>query len=554
MFLFFNEVFANQDTLYFDKYYNISWKDEAEIYRVYERSGDLFLIKDFYNTGKIKLKTYSNSYNSQIKQGATTHYYEDGLIESSGNYSENVKEGNWVFYYKNGNVKELGEFSAGARKGIWKEFFDNEQLESEGNYNEGVKVGNWYYYYDNGQVREFGQYNNKGRHIGEWTGSHKNGEKEYHEFYNNEGGLENTASYWYDNGQLLVQKEYIDDKVVKGGTSYHKNGKINVVFSYNKEGEKIGGWQQYYDNGNIRIKGEYKKSVKDGLWKEFYPNQVTKNMGVYKKDEKNGEWKYFYKNGKESAIIKFKNNQILEERYYNIEGEEEKKENHFITPKINSESGLEQFVNLNLNIPNDSVSEGNCLIALMVSEKGLIEDVSCVGSISSFIDTMFVQFFKTSVNYTPGKFLGRNEKYYLDIPITLNKNNVISLEEYFEVNNRYLKDIDIRNMKQKGEVFTIVEEMPEYPGGISEMFQFLGQHVKYPVEAKANGVSGRVYVNFVVRRTGLVSQVKIIRGVHHLLDEEALRVVKMFPLWKPGYQRGYPVNVSYNLPINFRFK
>jgi len=104
------------------------------------------------------------------------------------------------------------------------------------------------------------------------------------------------------------------------------------------------------------------------------------------------------------------------------------------------------------------------------------------------------------------------------------------------------------------EVFTIVENMPEFPGGQKKLFEYLGKNIKFPPAAKANGISGKVYVNFTVGKDGKIGDVKVLRGVHDLLDKEAVRVVKSFPNWKPGKQRGKAVKVSYNLPINFLLK
>ena len=101
------------------------------------------------------------------------------------------------------------------------------------------------------------------------------------------------------------------------------------------------------------------------------------------------------------------------------------------------------------------------------------------------------------------------------------------------------------------EVFTIVENMPEIPGGINK---YLSENVKFPPAARANGIQGKVYVNFTVGKDGKIRDIKILRGVHDLLDKEAIRVVKAMPSWKPGKQRGKPVSVSYNLPINFKLK
>ncbi|SMO69936.1 outer membrane transport energization protein TonB [Saccharicrinis carchari] len=100
-------------------------------------------------------------------------------------------------------------------------------------------------------------------------------------------------------------------------------------------------------------------------------------------------------------------------------------------------------------------------------------------------------------------------------------------------------------------VFFIVEEMPEFPGGDTELRKYIAQSVKYPVIAQENGIQGRVYVQFVVGTDGGVTQVKVARGVDPNLDKEAIRVVQSMPKWKPGKQRGKAVKVSYTVPINF---
>ncbi len=99
--------------------------------------------------------------------------------------------------------------------------------------------------------------------------------------------------------------------------------------------------------------------------------------------------------------------------------------------------------------------------------------------------------------------------------------------------------------------FTVVEVMPEYPGGVNEMMKFLAENIKYPTVAKENGVSGKVYVSFIVEKDGLISDITILRGIGAGCDEEAIRVIKMMPKWKPGTQRGQAVRVQYNVPIKF---
>jgi protein TonB len=104
------------------------------------------------------------------------------------------------------------------------------------------------------------------------------------------------------------------------------------------------------------------------------------------------------------------------------------------------------------------------------------------------------------------------------------------------------------------EIFTIVEDMPSFPGGEEALFKYLGQNIKYPQIAKEAGITGRVFVNFVIDKEGNVTDVKVLRGIGGGCDEEAVRVVKNMPKWSAGKQRGKPVKVSYNLPIKFSLK
>jgi TonB family protein len=103
-----------------------------------------------------------------------------------------------------------------------------------------------------------------------------------------------------------------------------------------------------------------------------------------------------------------------------------------------------------------------------------------------------------------------------------------------------------------GQIFTIVENMPEFKGGQKKLFKFLGKNVKYPARAKEMNISGTVYVNFIIDESGKIENAKVLRGIHPLLDREAIRAVESMPNWTPGMQREKVVSVSYNLPIKFK--
>ncbi len=117
--------------------------------------------------------------------------------------------------------------------------------------------------------------------------------------------------------------------------------------------------------------------------------------------------------------------------------------------------------------------------------------------------------------------------------------------------------VEIEETEEKEEeepVFFIVEQMPEFPGGEIALRKYIAEHVEYPTIARENDIQGKVYIQFEVTKNGNIGQVKVARGVDPLLDKEAIRVVKSLPKWKPGMQRGKPVNVWYTVPINFQLQ
>jgi protein TonB len=107
---------------------------------------------------------------------------------------------------------------------------------------------------------------------------------------------------------------------------------------------------------------------------------------------------------------------------------------------------------------------------------------------------------------------------------------------------------------KKDEVFTYAEEMPNFPGGDEKLLNYFSTHIQYPDMARRAGVEGRLFISFVVRTTGEITDVQVIKGLGAGLDEEAVRVVKSMPKWNPGRQNGKPVNVKVTIPIIFKLQ
>lgn len=126
-----------------------------------------------------------------------------------------------------------------------------------------------------------------------------------------------------------------------------------------------------------------------------------------------------------------------------------------------------------------------------------------------------------------------------------------------EVVRTYKDEIIVEEKKPepvKEEIFTAVEQMPQFPGGEAELLKYIATHIKYPTMAAENNIQGRVVVKFVVKKDGNVGEVVVLRGKDPDLDKEAVRVVKTLPRFIPGKMNGQSVSVWYTLPINFKLQ
>ena len=168
--------------------------------------------------------------------------------------------------------------------------------------------------------------------------------------------------------------------------------------------------------------------------------------------------------------------------------------------------------------------EGN-LVVWMKDDVQSMEEMTVVGYASNGVGT-------------PTGEPGKNVQSVVDIP---------------EVKQKEVK-VDESEAKPSDVTFQVVEEMPEFPGGMQECMMFLAKNVKYPVAAQEAKIEGRVIVQFIVKKDGTIADPIVMRGVSPELDAEALRVVSLMPNWKPGRQRGKAVNVKYTIPIMFRLQ
>lgn len=141
------------------------------------------------------------------------------------------------------------------------------------------------------------------------------------------------------------------------------------------------------------------------------------------------------------------------------------------------------------------------------------------------------------------------------LAVMLVANTNATAKEQLAENNSEAKILTdaIKDVPQsKDSIYENPEVMPVFPGGDAAMIEFLQKNMVYPENAKKKGITGKVFVGFVVEANGSITDVKVLRGFDKECDAEAVRLVKLMPKWKPGSDKGKPVRVSFVMPFNFK--
>lgn len=187
---------------------------------------------------------------------------------------------------------------------------------------------------------------------------------------------------------------------------------------------------------------------------------------------------------------------------------------------------------------NGTISDENGKFSLRVSENSVIV-VSYIG--------------KQTCSFVASAIEVKNMK---DKPIRM-KDEVQVTDEvvvvgYEQKEVPQKEEVPQASKSENGEVFMIVEQMPEYPGGMSELMKYIARNIKYPADALREKTQGRVIVQFIVGTDGYTSDFKVMKSVSPSLDAEAIRVLANMPRWTPGMQRGEAVPVKFTVPVTFK--
>ena len=198
---------------------------------------------------------------------------------------------------------------------------------------------------------------------------------------------------------------------------------------------------------------------------------------------------------------------------------------------------LLKYIATNIKYPKESQDngeQGRVICSFIVGRDGSVNNPEVLRGVTPLLNEEAVRVINTMPRWNPGMQRGK----------------AVAVKYTVAMTGRLMSAVE----EAKGEPLTVVDVMPQYPGGDRELLKFIAQSIKYPTDAQEAGVQGRVICSFVVDKKGNIVEPKIIRGIDPSLDAEALRVIGMMPRWTPGRQDGKAVRVLYTVPITFRLQ
>lgn len=293
----------------------------------------------------------------------------------------------------------------------------------------------------------------------------------------------------------------------------------------------------YYKNGNKQSVRNFTNNKTDGAYVDYYENGTIKWKGNYKNGRYNGTWMGYYSNGNEMTKKNWENGSLASISFFK------------------SKSGTTLLTN------------GTGLYIEYAADNSKNYEVSYVNNILNGSYTKYHPNGKIKIkgSYWEGKKDGLweyfDDKGSKESQTKWDKGEIVKIKEpkepkpILESTDEDEGDSgDSHAPAKEPKPFKIVETQPSFIGGKSALVNYLSRNVVYPKKSRKRGIEGKVIVEFLVAKTGMLKDIKIAKSVTKELDQEALRVVKSMPNWKPGTQQGKTVNVLMRIPISFKLQ
>ena len=198
------------------------------------------------------------------------------------------------------------------------------------------------------------------------------------------------------------------------------------------------------------------------------------------------------------------------------------------------EDSLYAYIARNIKYPETAKKEkieGRVFVTFVIEKDGQVSSAKILRDIGGGCGEEAIRVVKNMPKWKPGTQRGNPVRFRFNLPVSFGLERDVVVED--------------------DEIFLVVENEPEFLGGKDSLYAYIARNIVYPEAAKKENIEGQVYVSFIVEKDGQVSSVKLLRDIGGGCGEEAIRVVKSMPKWKPGTQRGKPVRVQYHIPLHF---
>ena len=224
---------------------------------------------------------------------------------------------------------------------------------------------------------------------------------------------------------------------------------------------------------------------------------------------------------------------------------------------------LMEYLSKNIKYPEAAMKkgiQGRGIVQFVVEKDGSITNVKILRSVDPELDKEAVRVVSAMPKWKPGTQRGEAVRVRFTVPVMFRLTEDKTPVKYAPIENKINELVVVgyapegTTVPEEGTIFEVVEQMPEYPGGMPAMMEFISKNIKYPAAAQQAKIQGRVTIQFIVNTEGNIINPRVLRSADPLLDAEAIRLTTIMPKWKPGMQRGQAVNVKYTVPIMFRLQ
>lgn len=325
----------------------------------------------------------------------------------------------------------------------------------------------------------------------------------------------NVEDYTLD-GKLIMKGAYTQTGLKTGDfIFYYPNGQIQAFGKF-ENGWRAGIWKHYFENGKLEREVKFPAAERFGTIPDFVPITAYDSSGVMLIENETGHWHFEYEWPG------------IADRYI-VDGEFKRgwKDGSWTCSLSNGQL-----------LYRETFKNGKFM-------SGIVTDGEKEEKLKQQVDNKFMLPYKIEVTENFVYQLGTELKHYPFLSFLPDESSFNKLKS--------TRDSAYRDTIPDDEkVFFAVEQQAEFPGGMAAMYKFIQKNLKYPAYARRMGIEGNVFVIFLVERDGSISNIKIHRGINADLDKEALRIISLFPNWKPGMQNGKAVKSQFVLPVPFK--